>query len=567
MFGAKKEIYLSNLSLSQPVESLTRDFVEGRWQLIDYETMEGLKGTMVNAMPGQDCGRLQLLLKVEGPHKVFLGINYSNSRDSRRTSPCRLEVRLSGDYGYRRVGADSGTEQENKSSIDSDIANDVQRSIQEFYWKTTNLKGKLLELRQPRDPYNSSSTGPVANLSYVKLIPLSPVEQETWEQETANEDSRKLGFTLGASQFSDNAGGSDTFHPTDEEWFRDELVPILDTDFGLLIFDALCGARRNYPSKIGHLGREPEPWQDDWLDPLKTFTRLCHQRDLKIFAGMRMTSAPFPMSHTKHDWAADFREDLRFAKRDRNGYPTTGLSIAFHEVREYWLSLLREALEYEVDGIQLHLNRSTPFVMYEDPVVNTFRRQFGEDPRDLPDRDPRFIAHCAEIVTQFVREARALVHEKEHRELGVTVHGKPHRRDSDQLNFNPIRYNCDVEDWLREGLIDYLMPSPAIDLGTLKKWRQIGGEKVHLWPNLSSPGRSPESCVDLAKQYYFAGADGFSVWDGERRSTRTSEFAALQCLGRKKLLGRIGQEGPSWYRRVPLRYLMGYSVADSFHEY
>ncbi len=72
MFGAKKEIYLSNLSLSQPVESLTRDFVEGRWQLIDYETMEGLKGTMVNAMPGQDCGRLQLLLKVEGPHKVFL---------------------------------------------------------------------------------------------------------------------------------------------------------------------------------------------------------------------------------------------------------------------------------------------------------------------------------------------------------------------------------------------------------------------------------------------------------------------------------------------------------------
>jgi hypothetical protein len=75
-----------------------------------------------------------------------------------------------------------------------------------------------------------------------------------------------------------------------------------------------------------------------------------------------------------------------------------------------------------------------------------------------------------------------------------------------------------------------------------------------------------ESYAKLAKSYYEAGADGLCLWDGERRTARVSEWAAVQRLGHREQLDRLAAEAASFYRRVPLRYLSGFSVKDSFHD-
>ena len=123
-----------------------------------------------------------------------------------------------------------------------------------------------------------------------------------------------------------------------------------------------------------------------------------------------------------------------------------------------------------------------------------------------------------------------------------------------------------METWLREGLVDYVMPSKYIDPKILQKWREIGGSRVHLWPDLMPRAQPAESYARLAKSYYEAGADGFCVWESEHRQSRVSEWAAVQRLGHRELLEQVRQEGPSWYRRVPLKVLGGFSVQDSFRD-
>jgi len=359
--------------------------------------------------------------------------------------------------------------------------------------------------------------------------------------------------------------GSGTFHPTSQQWFEEQFAPFADSDFKLFVFEALRGNFCLYRTKIGDLGTQENRWQDEWIDPLAAFASLAHNHGLKILASLRMIGPQYPMNRAPIGWARHYWRHPEWTKRDRDGIAVSNWSLAYPEVRQYWLSLLRETLEYGIDGIQLHLNRSAPFVLYEAPVVRAFQEQHGEDPRKLPAHDPRWLSHCAGYATTFVREVRALVDEKPGRQLGVTVYGQ-NPENNQQPGFQLKGYACDVETWLRERLVDYVMPSPYIDLAPLRKWRELAGDRVHLWPDLMPRNQPAESYARLAKKYYDAGADGFCFWDGDSRPPRVSQWAAVQKLGHKNLLDRLIQEGPSYYRRVPLRMIGGFSAQNSFRD-
>ena len=105
-----------------------------------------------------------------------------------------------------------------------------------------------------------------------------------------------------------------------------------------------------------------------------------------------------------------------------------------------------------------------------------------------------------------------------------------------------------------------------LELGMLRRWRSIAGDKVHLWPDLMPRTQPAESYAKLAKKYRDAGADGFCVWDGERRAPRASEFAAVGQLGHLDGLDRLAGEARTYYRRVPMKYLAGLSVRESFSD-
>jgi hypothetical protein len=151
--------------------------------------------------------------------------------------------------------------------------------------------------------------------------------------------------------------------------------------------------------------------------------------------------------------------------------------------------------------------------------------------------------------------------EKPGRELGVTISGRKNGRE--------VHYeenHCDVEHWLREHLVNYIMVTPYLHVSLLKKWRKIGGNRIHLWPDIMPRAQSAASYARNAKKYYEAGADGLCFWDGERRTARISEWAAARRLGHTQQLDRIIAEGPSYYRAVDLKYLGGFDVKWSFKD-
>ncbi|MHC4336701.1 MAG: family 10 glycosylhydrolase [Planctomycetota bacterium] len=282
---------------------------------------------------------------------------------------------------------------------------------------------------------------------------------------------------------------------------------------------------------------------------------------MKIFASMRFIGPQYPMNRSPIAWAPNYWKHREWTMRNKEGVPITNLSLAYPQVRKYWLSLLRETLDYGTDGVQLHLNRSEPYVFYEEPVVRSFQKKYGKDPRKLSIEDPRWLAHSAGYLTRFIREVRKLVDEKPGRELGITISG---RKNGDPAHYE--ENHCDVETWLRERLVNYIMATPHLHPSLLKKWRKIAGDKIHLWPDLMPRAQSAASYARLAKMYYEAGADGLCLWDGERRTARISEWAVVQRLGHIKQLERLIEQGPSYYRAVNLKYLGGFDVKWSFKD-
>ena len=548
-------IVRADLSRATPAAALTREFNRHQWQLIDYETEEGVKGSMVFARPDDECATLTMPLDVNGPHHVYLAFNHTNSHYPDFSSHGQLDVKLTRDPGFRRVVAETGGLE----------GQPLFKSVQEIFWKTADLTGQALEFRQPQAPYRWPREAGFANLSYVRLVPATPAEVRDEQESRPTADSRRLAMIYCTAQLSGSTDGTEHFHPTSRQWFVDDFEAYRGTDVGVFIFEALRGNYCLYRSKIGDVGSPDNRWGEDWADPLAEFTRLAHADGMKILAGMRMIGPQYPMIRAPIGAARHYWKNSEWTKRDRQGRPVGNLSLAFPGARQYWLSLLRETLAYGVDGIHLHLNRSTPFILYEEPVVRDFIARHGVDPRTLPEGDRRWLAHAAGYLTQFVREVRSLVDEKPGRQLGVTVFGPTKERPEDEFYKNKS-YVCDVDTWLGEGLVNFVIPSKEIDLEVLRRWRRLGGDRVQLWPDLMPRSQPPAAYTALAGRYREAGADGFALWDGERRQARLTEWQAVRQLGHFQRYPQIVAQTAAHFRSIPLATLGGLSAQDSFRD-
>lgn len=123
-----------------------------------------------------------------------------------------------------------------------------------------------------------------------------------------------------------------------------------------------------------------------------------------------------------------------------------------------------------------------------------------------------------------------------------------------------------MDTWLGEKLVDYVIPSQHIDPAVLQRWRKIGGAGVHLWPDLMPRSQPPAAYTALARKYHAAGADGFSLWDGERRQARLSEWQAVRQLGHFDRYPQIAAPARVHFRSIPLATLGGLSARDSFRD-
>ena len=551
----------SDMSKCLPSKNYHHRFKKNCWQLDEFETIEGVQGVMASARPDHQCGELTLPLEATGLYKIYLGIHATKSHYRGRSSYGQMEVKLTEDAGFRRIGPEDETKDEDGTTKFGNEDPSLDKVITEAYWKTADLTGQSLTFRQMPAPYNRPEHARIANLSYVRLIPLDEQEELQWQRSRPDTQTRKLAFIFCTGQFTGHTRGTYTFRPTSKEWIQAEFEPIANSDFGILIFEALRGSSCVYNTKIGSHGNKDNVWQSEWIDPLKELTRLAHADGMKIFASMRFIGPQFPMNVSPIAWAPFYRKHPEWTMRSKSGVPITNLSLAYPEVRKYWLSLLRETLDYGTDGIQLHLNRSEPYVFYEEPVVRAFQEKHGKDPRNLSHEDPRWLAHCAEYLTQFIREIRTLLDEKTGRELGVTLSG---RESGQEVHYE--ENTCDVDTWMRERLVNYVMVTPKLHPRLLRKWRAIGGNTVQIWPDVMPRAQSAASYARTAKRYYDAGVDGLCFWDAERRTARISEWSAVRQLGHRDRLDQIIEAGPTYYRWSELKYLGGFDVKWSFKD-
>ncbi len=577
----QKEIYLADMSACLPASALARDWAEGNWRLVDYETGDGLKGIMVYADPELGAPTIELPLNVAGYYRVYLGINYTKSRyHYQKYSPYgNIDVKLSADPGFTHVGAEEAVVHPASAPRGLPVlklgkGQFIPRSIQEVYWKTADLTDQSLLIRPMGPPYNNEEWRGIANLSYVRLVPVADDELDAWQKLQPRDDTRRVGFIYCTGNLSGHIDrGPGDYHPTSMDWFRDEIQPCLNSDVGIFNLETIRGSHCAYHTEIGDVGGPDNRWQDEWIDPLAAFTQVAHENGLRIFAGMRMIGAAYPATREPLGRASFFWNHAEWRKRDRQGIPTGNLSLAYPEVRAYWLSLLREVLAYGVDGITVYLHRFYPFVLYEEPVVEAFQAKFGQDSRQLPSSDTRWMQHCADYVTQFLREIRALVHEKPGCELAVVFNGGPSPYEPDPENWQPMKCNYDVETWIREGLADYLWPTEFPPVSLIEKWNELGKGQVRIWPDLTpalGPRMAAEPAAKFAKQaqvYYESGADGVCVWDAERQAPRISEWALQRRLGHREMLDYLINDAPTYWQRVPLRHLMGLSLRYSFNNY
>lgn len=248
---------------------------------------------------------------------------------------------------------------------------------------------------------------------------------------------------------------------------RKQMQLFKDTQVAVMEWCITSGSRVNFPAKTSELvgtgvqqfGRRGDQLAAETLqrlaaggeDTLEIVSRACHEAGIQCYAAMRMNgdySAPELSALFNSDF---WRDHPEFRIRGTKGELRTPLSYAFPEVRAFKLGILREAAERDIDGVDLDFLRHPPFFGYEEPLVRAFQDKFGLDPRTLPAEDSRWQAMRAAVMTDFLREIRKMLDEagvKKQRRIGIGA--RVDWREHQALG-------CDVETWLKAGLLDYVV--------------------------------------------------------------------------------------------------------------
>jgi len=87
------------------------------------------------------------------------------------------------------------------------------------------------------------------------------------------------------------------------------------------------------------------------------------------------------------------------------------VSLAYPEVVDHRLALIDEVLGFGLDGLFLVMGGLS--IGYEEPVSASFRDEYGLDPRQIAEDDPRWIGHQAAFVTAFIRNVHEVIKRKE----------------------------------------------------------------------------------------------------------------------------------------------------------
>lgn len=279
----------------------------------------------------------------------------------------------------------------------------------------------------------------------------------------------------------DGHNGFYTGRLKDAEAIRKMPQAFKGTQVGIYQWGVMIGTKVNYPSKIAELCGEGVPPETlatlragdkelttllqklraEKVDTLQCVAEGCHTAGLRCYASIRMNPV-YPLKAA--GWSGDsmarffnaqfWWDHPEWRVRYRDGREHPALSYFFPEVRARVLGIVREVLERDVDGIDLDFLRHPPCFGYETVLVQAYQARYQLDPKVIPnDQDERWLHFRAEFVTSLIREIRQTIDDaakKKGRPLGLSA-----RID----HAKHLLWGCDIDVWLKEGLLDLLVIS------------------------------------------------------------------------------------------------------------
>ena len=361
------------------------------WSPMAYETLDGLKGSLLAATWGApDYAKAEIPLPVRGRYRIFLAMG--GARFRLEGAPIRMLVRLKRDPApvYMDAVADSRTAGFWIQPVENE-------------WKTVDLDGDTLVVEKPR---NSNSI-----LCWIRLVP-------------ADEEPKK-------EYKHDLIATNDAYMPSGR--FDELLAPIMKLSGTAVSEIHYCVGNGAFafavPSKIAipctfnPKARYGSAWakqcaetytrlwkeHPDLLNELADFT---HARGMKFCVSFRTGPALDHMCFyeqgrgaTPVDKVDAFRDPANYC-RHWDKTPVNRLSYAKDEVQDLFLRFYAEMLTDKVDGISLLWVRGMPAMLFEPAFREKFEKRYGQKLRNKD--DPRVLDLRAEILTDYHRRVRKL---------------------------------------------------------------------------------------------------------------------------------------------------------------
>jgi hypothetical protein len=355
----------------------------------------------------------------------------------------------------------------------------------EVYWKAADLTGRTLRLEQPPAPIPHPGYGWLAGVTHVRLVPMSDAEVAAARREVELPPARQRLF--GMLDYTDEVFWWGTIESEDD--VRTIVYRHRQAGFGRVYWRAF-GSHLDHSLAVPEAApRWTEADEQRWckaqqckagwsayidlmrrFDPLRVAVAYGEKNDCPVYAWVRFTNFNRePYASFWHDHK-EFYAQMLVTETDpktkqpvpvkpyrRTPYPRV-LSLAYPEVRAFYVRFCREIAATGTRGILIDLLRHPPIAGYEPIVADAFRKKYGTDmeTRDVY-HDPLVQEHLSEYLRLFLVDLRKAVGDKV--EIVVRSSG-------------PSKYALCGKEWVAEGLIDGIIdgnwysgngPRPTID--------------------------------------------------------------------------------------------------------
>jgi hypothetical protein len=463
-----------------------------------------------------------------------------------------LACRLKGSYavyvghlGSQKAAAVSaGTQQRTLVSSKNGSAMAINES---YYGILDNVESSSLALKFE----NQDSDAAIA---WIKLLALTPRQVRLANGEEDLSKGRKLIYVSDGSSWF---GGFDSKPHVTVKDFEAKAESFIGSDGLVERFDWCPGSSTviySYPTKVAELigkrGIFPRRFDkyttENVLEligqgnpPLRLIAEACRRNGLGCYAAIRMASfhtAPYEDIFNSEFWKA--HPEYRIVQYD--GRQSVMFSYAFPEVRKMYLDLMREMLDYSIDGIHFEFLKEPMLMGFEEPLVSSFRKKYGRSPLDADFKDwQRWYQYRADIMTGFVRSVRAMLDEE-----GAKC-GRRFGLSARIPCYNYFEAGLDPKAWIAEGLVDMLAPGtnqlpnhPILIEPFIEMARGTSVKIYSRYEDSMGDSRDPEPGDDEAGEY--------AGWHSAASVHRSRDFIMQEFRKGAAGIYRFNSEGADW---------------------